>query len=146
MKIYRKDRNNLEKLPEGEVIICPSKPGLQTMGNKYYGEAFLRKYNAWGFVRPAESPEYFALYLSSPVRAVRYFAVIDEIVDPMIEDCKVEIFYEYEIYSPGKKVIHLKEPLIELNDEIPFEGRTIPTIRYTSLDKFIEAETTDDLW
>jgi len=146
MKIYRKDRKQLKKYPEGLVVVCPSKPGFEALQNKYYGEKFILKYASWGFVRIAEHPAYFALYLSSPVSAVRFFAVIDEIVDPQKENCRVKNYKEYDIYEPGKKVIHLKEPLIELNDEIPFEGRHIHTIRYTPLEWFIEAETTEDLW
>lgn len=145
MKHYRKNRNYLKKYPKGKVVICPSRPGFEMPDNKYYGERFLLEYGAWGFVKIEKNPEYFALYLSSPVKAVRYFAVIDEIISPE-GDLRVENYQEYEIYSPGKMVIHLEEPLIELNDEIPFEGGIIPNIRYTTLDKFIEAETTKDLW
>ena len=36
--------------------------------------------------------------------------------------------------------------LVELNNEIPFGQKTIQGFRYTTLDKFINAKNTDDLW
>jgi len=145
MKVYRKDREYLKNYPDGLVVVCPSTPGFE-VENRLYGEKFLLKYGAWGFVKIGRYPDYFSLYLSSPIKKIRFFGVIENIVDPTKEDCRVENYEEYDVYSPEKKVIHLEEPLIELNDEIPFEGRPIPGRRYTTLKEFIEAETTDDLW
>jgi len=146
MKVYRKERSELEKYPKGEVLVCPSMPPFETYDNKYYGEKFLHEYSGWGFVKVAKDPDYFALYLSSPVKAIRFFAVLDEIIDPRKEECEIANYEEYKMYSEGKKLIRLEEPLIELNDEIPFEGLPLFNRRYTTLNKFIEAENTSDLW
>jgi len=80
-KLYRKPREYLEKYPDGLMVICTSIPGTQQEG-RYYGEEFLLRYRAWGFINLAQKPDYFGLYISSPVSSVRYFGVVDEITDP----------------------------------------------------------------
>ncbi len=44
---------------------------------------------------------YFGLYISSPVKAVRYFGVVDEIIDPREAGHPVDDFREYEPYCTG---------------------------------------------
>ncbi len=145
-KLYRKPREYLEKYPDGLMVICASIPGTQHEG-RYYGEKFLLSYSAGGFVNIARDPDYFGLYISSPVQAVRYFGVVDEIIDPKEEEHPVEYFKKYEPYEEGNKLIMLKKgSIIELDDEIPFEGSPIFNIRYTNLDTFIEASNTEELW
>jgi len=145
VKLYRKPREYLKKYPDGLMVICTSIPGTQHEA-RYYGEQFLLRYNAWGFVNLAREPDYFGLYISSPVSAVRYFGVVDEIIDPRDGGHPVEDFREYEPYEDGDKLIMLEsDSIIELDDEIPFGGNPVLGFRYTTLDKFIEAQTTEDL-
>jgi len=147
VKLYRKPREYLEKYPDGLMVICTSFPGIECKNEIYYGEKFLFKYSAWGFVNIAREPDYFGLYISSPVSAVRYFSVIDKIIDPREKEHPVKNFRDYEPYESGDKLIMLKkDSIIELDDEIPFEGGRLLTFRYTNLDRFIDAETTKDLW
>ena len=104
------------------MVICTSIPGTQYEG-RYYGEEFLLRHSAWGFVNLAREPDYFGLYISSPVKAVRYFGVVDEIIDPREEEHPVDDFREYEPYDEGDKLIMLEsDSIIELDDEIPFGG------------------------
>jgi len=145
VKLYRKPREYLEKYSDGLMVICTSIPGGMFEG-RYYGEEFLLRYNGWGFVNLGREPDYFALYISSPVRAVRYFGVVNEIIDPREEQHPVENFREYEPYESGDKLIMLeKDSIIELDDEIPFKGGPVWAFWYTTLDRFIDAESTKDL-
>jgi len=144
-KLYRKPRETLEKYPDGVMVVCISKPGAK-FGGRYYGEQFLLRYSAWGFVHLAREPDYFGLYISSPVKAVRYFGVVDEIIDPKEGEHSVEDFRDYEPYEDGDKLIMLEsDSIIELDDEIPFGGNQLFGFRYTTLDRFIDAESTVDL-
>jgi len=146
VKVHQKSREYLKKYPDGQVIICTSASRKQ-VDSRDYGERFLLKYNAWGFVNIAQEPDYFGLYISSPVSAVRYFGVVDEIIDPREGEHSVENFRDYEHYESGNKLIMLEEDsIIELDDEIPFEGNPVWGLRYVTLDKFIDAKSTKDLW
>jgi len=144
--LYRKPREYLEKYADGLMVICTSIPGAQHKG-RYYGEEFLLRYSAWGFANLAREPDYFGLYISSPIKAVRYFSVVDDIIDPREDEHPVDDFREYEPYEDGNKLIMLKRgSIIELDDEIPFEGNRMLGFRYTTLDRFIDAKTTKELW
>jgi len=144
-KLYRKPREYLEKYPDGLIVICTSIPGTKHEG-RYYGEEFLLRYSAWGFVNLAREPDYFGLYISSPVKAITYFGVVDEIIDPREGEHPVDDFREYEPYEEGDKLIMLeKDLIIELDDEIPFRGKPMLGFRYTTLNNFIEVESTEDL-
>jgi len=146
VKLYRKPREYLEKYPDGLMVICTSIPGTKQVG-RYYGEQFLLKYSAWGFVNIAREPDCFGLYISSLVKAVRYFGVVDEIIDPREREHPVEDFREYESYKDRDKLLILEEgSIIELDDEIPFEGDPVLGFRYTTLDRFIGADNTEELW
>jgi len=133
------------------VVICPSKASKTIEPNKkrkegYYGEDFLLEFGAWGFINLSREPYYFSLYISSPVSAVRYFGIVKEIIDPRKEDHPVDDFREYKSYDEGDKLIILKKDMIiELDNMIPYKGTKIQGFRYTTLNKFIDAETTDDL-
>jgi len=56
VKLYRKPREYLEKYPNGLMVICTSIPGTQYEG-RYYGEEFLLRYSARGFVNLAKEPD-----------------------------------------------------------------------------------------
>jgi len=72
---------------------------------------------------------------------------VEDVIDPRNEEHPVDDFREYESYEEGNKLIMLnKDVIVELDDLIPYEGRLIQSFRYTTLNKFIEAETTEDLW
>jgi len=89
---------------------------------------------------------YFGLYISSPVKAVRYFGVVDEIIDPRDGGHPVDDFREYEPYEEGDKLIMLEsDSIIELDDEIAFGGGSVLSFRYTTLNSFIKAESTEEL-
>jgi len=151
VKVYRKSREELKNYPDGLMVVCPSKPSKKIKHKKiiwrgYYGEDFLLEFGAWGFVNLSKDPDYFALYVSLPISAVKYFGVVDEILDPREEEHPVKDFRKYESYEEGDKLIMLKKDMIiELDDMIPYKETLIPGFRYTTLNKFIEAETTDDL-
>jgi len=145
-KIYRKSREDLKTRKDGLMAICPARPSLEIKEGKS-GEAFLLEYGAWGFIRICKEPDYFGLYVSSPVSAIKYFGVIDQVKDPNENDHDIDGFREHESYEEGYKILTMKNDLIvELNDLIPLEGPPIQGLRYTTLTKFIEAETTSDLW
>lgn len=146
VKLYRKPREYLKKYPDGLMAICSSFPRTE-IDDRYYGTQFLIRYGAWGFINISREPDYFGLYISSPIQAVRYFGVVDKILDPREGEHPVEDFKKYEPYVIGRQLIILEEDsIIELDDEIPFEGNLIMSLRYTTLNKFIDAETTADLW
>jgi len=145
-KIYRKSKEFLENYPDGLMIVCPSVP-LEISNEIQYGERFLLEYGAWGFINLSRDPDYFALYVSSPVSAVKYFGVVDEIIDPKEEEHPVDNFQEYESYSDGDKLIMLKrDKIFELNDLIYYRSTHIQSFRYTTLNKFTEADSTEDFW
>jgi len=59
----------------------------------------------------------------------------------------VDDFREHEPYEDGDKLIMLESDLIiELDDEIPFRGESMLGFRYTTLDKFTDTESTEELW
>ena len=98
-----------------------------------------------GFVNLVRGPDYFGLYISSPVKTVRYFGVVDKIMDPREGEHPVDDFRDYEPYKDGDKLIMLEsDKIIELDDEIPFEGEPMLGFRYTTLDRFIDAESTEE--
>jgi len=146
VKLYRKPREYLKRYSDGLMVICTSIPGTKHE-ERYYGEQFLLKYNAWGFINLAKEPDYFGLYISAPVKAVRYFGVVDEIIDPREGEHPIDDFREYEMYEEGDKLIMLKsDSIIELDDEIPFQGNPMLGFRYTTLSKFIDADYILELW
>jgi len=78
---------------------------------------------------------------------VRYFGVVDEIIDPRKGEHPVDNFREYEPYEDGDKLVMLEsELIIELDDEIPFKGKPMLGFWYTTLNNFINAEIIEDLW
>ena len=87
-----------------------------------------------------------ALHLFSG-QSLRYFGVVDEIIDARDGGHPVDDFRDYEPYEEGDKLIMLEsDSIIELDDEIPFGGDTVLGFRYTTLEKFIDAKKTEDLW
>lgn len=92
-------RKELEKLEDGEVIICPSKP---------QGVDFLKRFNAWGFIRVARQPRYLALYVSRPYSELQFLGEIDSYLDPRDPTSPVRDPDKYETFEEGKKMVMLR--------------------------------------
>lgn len=135
-------RNELTMKSPGEVVLCPS---------KVEGVEFLKKYNAWGFVTMSRKHiPYFALYVGKPESSVLYFGEIESITQPLKskEDLVKIQMQDTETFETGKRVIHLKQgTLVRFKDPIPLKNRrSAPRgLRYTSLEKLIQAECVSDL-
>jgi len=130
-------RSTIQGLADGDVIICPSGPG---------GIKFLQNYNAWGFVRVGREPKYFALYVSQPTSAVKYFAEVEKIIDPTSLESPIRNPQAYQSYSPGKLLIVLKRgSLKELKDPIPRGSKITQGLFYTTLEKLLSAKSLDDV-
>lgn len=111
---------------------------------------WMKRHYAWGYVRIARTPDYFALYVSDDIRQVRYFAQVQKVVDPADLDSPVrETFASDSTYSPGKKVIILQPgSLIELASPIPLGQRNryaMRGLRYTTLEGLRNARSLDDI-
>ena len=130
-----KRRQNLDGAAETRVVWMSSRPN---------GIEFLREHSAWGFVKqPRREPEMLALYVSSPVQAVKYIGHIEDMV-PVREFTGIDDTLKQQ--NDGKYVITLSE-VAELEDAIPFgEGEAnVRGMTYTTLYNLKEATTIDDL-
>ena len=129
-------RASLSDLEGGDVVVFPSKPS---------GVDFLRRHQAWpARIGSERKPRYFALYISNPVRAVKYFGEVEDAVEA--DGFQVEN-PEDKKYLAGKRMIHLKRgSLRELGDPIKRGMRRVPQgLWYTPLSKFLHANTLDEL-
>jgi hypothetical protein len=135
-------RKDLAVKPTGEVVLCPS---------RIEGVEFLRKYNAWGFVKLRKSDvPYFALYVGKPESSVLYFGEIESITQPLkSKDDLVKIREEDKsTFEPGKRVIHLKSgTLVKFEDPIPLSAkkRAPRFLMYTKLERLVQAKNIDEL-
>lgn len=129
-----------EAIPEGEVVVFPSKPS---------GVDFFKRYKAWGFVKLSRLPDYLALYVSGGIGRIRYLARTVDIVAPSDPRSPVQEGHERFIsYEPGKRIILLDPTQIwRLEREIPIGSNkaALRTHRFFSLKSFKTAETVDDL-
>jgi len=135
-------RKDLAVKPAGDVVLCPS---------RIEGVEFLKKYNAWGFVklRKPDVP-YFALYVGKPESSVLYFGEIESITQPLkSKDDLVKIREEDKgTFAPGKRVIHLKSgTLVKFKDPIRLGAKkTAPrSLMYTTLERLVQAKNIDEL-
>ena len=134
-------REEMSQLPEGDVLLCPSRPD---------GVDFLKTYNAWGFVRLSLTPQYVALYIAHPTRAIQFLGEVETVVEASAPQSPVrENYREFESYAPGKKVIVLKAGrLWELADIIPMgsqRGKVPQGPRLRHMSQLARARTLDDL-
>jgi len=134
-------RSQLTAYPQGVVLVSPSKPE---------GVEFLRKYNAWGFIRVLRKPRYFALYVGRPESKLLYFAEIDRITDPIGAREEISTIQDQDMdtFEKGKQVIWLKpNTLRKFTDPIPLidkrKGPRGP--RYTTIEKIVNAKRFSDL-
>jgi hypothetical protein len=104
---------------------------------------------AWGFVRVGREIDYVAMYLGHDVREVRYIAEVDSIVAPSdagLERPASEYADDAKL-ADDKRVIKFKPgTLYKLADPIPFKSEYPQALRYTTLEKFKQAKSTDDLF
>lgn len=131
-------RKELGKLEDGEVIICPSRPP---------GVDFLRRFNAWGFIRVARQPRYLALYVSRPHSELQYLGEIDSYLDPRDPTSPVRDPDKYDTFEEGKKLVMLrKDSVKKLADPLKLKSAFPPVgPRYTTLSRIISARLLDDI-
>ncbi len=132
-------REDIQGNPDSTVAIFPTRES---------GLSFLTENNAWGFVRVGRDFEYLAMYVTGEVGKVKYFATVKQIVEPD-EINLVRSPQSYEDAAKideGKKVVVFENSsLYELEGSIPYETKYPQSLRYTTLDKFRKAVTTDDI-
>jgi len=89
------------------------------------------------------------MYVTSPVQEVRFFAEVDDIVPAREAELSkpVESYDSIAHFDSDKKVVTFKSgSLYELKDPIPYGGGKTPySLRYTDLQSFRNAKTTDDI-
>jgi hypothetical protein len=133
-------RSEIEGKDDAKVAVFPTKKS---------GLTFLKENNAWGFVRVGSQFDYVAMYVSQDERQVKYFAKVEDIVDPDEADLQRGPL-EYVDHSniPDDKMVVTFEAgsLYELEDPVPYESKYPQSLRYTTLGKLKKAETTDDLF
>jgi len=134
-------KSKLRSLKEGIVLIAPSQP---------YGVDFLLRYNAWGFIRSERSPDYFALYVSSPESRIIFFGEIKKIITPYDPDSPIsqKDIMQYGTNVERKKIVLLKpNSLKRIGNGIPkgVKKGKVQGIKYVTLSRFINASTLDDL-
>lgn len=136
-------RKQLAFRSPGKVVICPS---------RISGVDFLKKYNAWGFVKMREEDiPYFALYVGRPESSILYFGEIESITKPLKSKEDIVKIQETDIetFEPGTRVIHLKPgTLVKFVDPVPLKNkRFVPKGRlYTNLEKLTQADKIEFLW
>lgn len=134
-------REELKAKPDGEIILCSS---------RIDGIDFLKKYNAWGYVRTNKKVPYFALYVGKPESAILYFGEVDSIIGPIKSKDEIDFIEEKDksTFKPGTSLIRLKpESLIKFKDPIPLKNKRngLRNIKYTKLSKLIKAKYLEDV-
>jgi hypothetical protein len=132
-------RSEIEGDPDAQVAVFPTRTS---------GIPFLKENEAWGFVRVGRNFDYVAMYVTGDVREIKYFAEVDKVVKP--EDAGLERdpldYKERAKIADDKMVVKFKSgSLYELEDPIPYNAKYPQGLRYTTLGKIREAETTDDV-
>lgn len=131
---------DIDSLPDEEVVVFPSKPT---------GIPWMKRYNAWGYVKLSRLSPYLALYVSGGVGRIRYLAETESIVAPEDPESPVRDAYKTDpSYERGKMVIVLRRGSIRrLDREIPIGANksALRTHRFFRLSSFASARTVDDL-
>jgi hypothetical protein len=132
-------RSEIQGDPDARVAVFPTRRS---------GIPFLKENEAWGFVRVGRNFDYVAMYVTGDVRQIKYFAEVDEVVTPAeagLERNPLD-YKEREKIADDKMVVKFKSgSLYELEDPIPYDTKYPQGLRYTTLEKIREAETTDDV-
>lgn len=141
------ERKSIKSTPNDLILICSGNPSSTEKSEKLpRGVDFLKKYEAWGFLKPPRrSFDFLALYVTSPESEVKYIAEVKGIFDPSIGGTKIENYSEYPSYEEGKRVIKLKN-IKKLKDPIPYKKIAIQHIKYVDMKTFKNAKTTLDLF
>lgn len=133
-------RGELEGPDDALVAVFPSQPS---------GVKFLEDNNAWGFVNINRKPAYVAMYVTDDESAIRYVAEVDRIVGATEADL-LKPAEEYKLeteFDPNDRVVVFKRgTLHELEDSIPYEEKYPQSLRYSTLGKLRDAETTNDVF
>lgn len=133
-------RRKIQGDPDARVAVFPTRES---------GIPFLVENEAWGFVRVGSDFDYAAMYVTGDIREVRYFAEVEELVDPNEADLArdSEEYVDAAKIAEDKVVVKFKPgTLCELEDPVPYATKYPQSLRYTSLQELREAETTDDLF
>jgi len=98
-----------------------------------------------GFRKDQKRTQILCFVCIQPQTPITHFGEVEKVVDPKYS--RVPNPEEYSTYKVGKKVIQLKAgSLRELSDPITKGTRRVPQgIWYTTLSKFLHANTLDDL-
>lgn len=132
-------RKDIEGDSDARVAVFPTKES---------GLPFLQENEAWGFVRVGSEFDYVAMYVTGDVQEVKFFAKVKAVVEPNEADLAREPL-EYRDgakIDEGKMVIEFEsDSLYELEDPIPYRSKYPQGLRYTTLGKLRDAETTDDM-
>jgi len=129
-------RDKIEGDDDATVAVFPSKES---------GVHFLKENAAWGFVRVGRDFDYIAMYISGEESEVRFFAEVDDVVDPGEVELERELG-RYEVGEHDRVIKFKQDSFYQLEDPVPFESKYPQSQRYTTLGKLREAETTDDLF
>lgn len=132
-------RKEIEGNSNSKVAVFPTKKS---------GVDFLKENNAWGFVRVAKKPKYVGMYVTSPEKRIKFFAKVDKIVPAREADLAkpAEHYTDMAKFDPDKKVLFFESgSLYKLEDPIPYKNKVTYSLRYTDLQSFRNANTTDDI-
>lgn len=133
-------RSEIEGDPGARVAVFPT---------RISGLPFLLENEAWGFVRVGSDFDFVAMYVTGDVREVQYIAEVESVVDTEAAalERNPEEYKDGAKIAEDKKVITFKPgSLYKLEDPIPYETKYPQSLRYTTLEKFRQAETTNDLF
>ena len=134
-------RNEIPGSSDELVAIFPSKEkGLE----------FIKKYNAWGYVKMNKKPKYVAFYLTKPYSSISYIGEFNNITNSFKNKDEIENIEEADkaTFKPGKSLIYLKKnSLKKLSNpiECKHKGYVPQGLIYTTLDRLKKASDTDDL-
>jgi hypothetical protein len=132
-------RQEIEGDSDATVAVFPTRKS---------GLPFLKENEAWGFVRIGRDFDYVAMYVTGDVRKVKFFAEVEDVVDPdeagLMRD---PLDYKDRAKIADDKMVVTFKPgsLYELEDPVPYENKYPQGLRYTTLGELKNAETTDDM-
>lgn len=134
-------RAEIQGDPDDLVAIFPTQE---------FGVNFLLENNAWGLVRISREPVYIAMYVSSPVKEIKYIGKVRDIVS--VNDIEHDLKNSIEEYTSklgggtANKLVRLeKDTLYQFEEPIPFKNKHPQSLRYAKLSELRNATTTDDV-
>lgn len=134
-------RDEIQGDPDDLVAIFPTQE---------FGVKFLLENNAWGLVRISREPVYIAMYVSDPVREIKYIGKVRDVVS--VNDIEDELKSSVKEYTSkagggtGNKLVRFeKNGLYQLEEPIPYKNKHPQSLRYANLSDIRNATTTDDI-